>query len=365
MNRTLWFPDMPGLHTITRGKKTSYFLFYRTKTGQQRRSKLGDTRILTLKQAKDEAKRLLAIVCLGGDPFGDRKAQRKELTVGAVMEELFSEHYTQNRFRDSGYVNEVFQNWSNHLLAPFGHLKISKVTAPIIRKWHKTLHVTPIAANRSKALLSKIFSFAEEKGYLMPGSNPCRAVPNFTEVPRTRFATVEEMKAIGSILHRDEAIWLEEVCYLYLLIFTGTRPEAVNRFSWNNVTYSEWEGRMIATIGFVGKRGWDEVIIPHWVYELLIQIPRNVNQFIFSIRFPTAYWNSVRKEAGCEDLRARDWRRTFGTLGLSIGISRGAVGEILNHRGDSETIKYTKLLPEARIKNSLEIATEMKRRLAP
>lgn len=365
MNRTLWFPDMPGLHTITRDKKTSYFLFYRTKTGQQRRSKLGDTRILTLKQAKDEAKRLLAIVCLGGDPFGERKAARHEITVEEVMEELFSEHYTQNRFHASGYVKEVFQNWNNHLSVSFGHLKLSKVTAPIIRKWHKTLSETPIAANRSKALLSKIFSFAEEKGYMMPGSNPCRAVPNFTEVPRIRFAMPIEMKAIGSILHRDEAKKLEEVCYLYMLIFTGTRLKAVNRFSWVNVTYTKWCGKMVARIGFRGKTGWDEVIIPHWVYELLIQLPKNSDQFIFSIPFPTAYWNEVRKEAGCEDLRARDWRRTFGTLGLSIGISRGAVGEILNHRGDSETIKYTKLLPEARIKNSLEIAQEMRKRLAP
>src|SRR4029077_1641758 len=79
-----------------------------------------------------------------------------------------------------------------HILPRLGSMKITSVTRADIGQLHHAMHETPGAANRTLALLSKMFNLAEKWGLRTNGSNPCRHVEKFRERKLERFLSVEE-----------------------------------------------------------------------------------------------------------------------------------------------------------------------------
>lgn len=358
---TSWDKEVTGLHTITRGGRSSYYLYYRTKIGRQRRSKLGDLKVLSLSQAREQARKILAEVTLGRDPFGEMRIARGEHTIGEIYTELLKEHYSKPRFQKSRWGKEITYLWANHLERAFTYRKVSAVKAPDIREWHIRYEVNVYAGNRAKALLSKIFSYAEMKGYIPAGSNPCRPVPNHTERKRERFASFAEMQRLGSILRREAPEHPREVLFIHLLIFTGSRPSAIERSTWNDLDLISHEGQTYGVLRVQGKTGQDVIGIPPFVVEDMKKLRGGAT--LTGIKFPRAFWERIREEAGCHDLWARDWRRTFATIALSTGVSLGGVGELLNQKDPKVTVRYAKLLLESRLKWSKEVSHELCERM--
>jgi integrase len=71
---------------------------------------------------------------------------------------------------------------------------------------------------------------------------------------------------------------------------------------------------------------------------------------------PVRLWAKIRKEAGCPDLRARDLRRTFATVGMSAGLKMDQISEILGHRSTQTTKIYAKLNIDSQIESARAIA---------
>ena len=71
-----------GLHVIVtpKGKKTLN-LWYRTRKRRAATMKLGDWPTITLHQAREMARQLLAEIALGGDPARKRALDRRAATV--------------------------------------------------------------------------------------------------------------------------------------------------------------------------------------------------------------------------------------------------------------------------------------------
>lgn len=351
-----WDSEVRGLHIVTRKDGVaSYYLYYRTKSHVQRRGKIGDTSLLTLAEARKEARRMLAEVTLGGDPLLEVRTARQGQTVGTVFEELMKEHYGKERFQSSGYDVQARMHYRNHLERRFGGKKLFDVTPPIIRSWHLDYEEWPSTGNRAKAVLSKIFSFAEMKGYAPPGSNPCKSVPNFTEKKRTRFASEEEIRRVGEVLVSREGRFPRESAFIYALILSGSRPSALARVERKHV-HPLPDGSSLIQVR--GKTGMDTIIMPKFVMDRVIGC-----EPVFGV-FPRRYWDDVRKEAGCPDLWARDWRRTFGVIALSGGMTLGAIGQLLNHKCTQTTVRYTALVPDAQMKNSQQVASHLQQWVA-
>lgn len=269
--------------------------------------------------------------------------------VSTVFEELYRAKYSLPQYQRSGYAYEVRLNWQNHLAPFFGRRLISKVTVPSVHDWHLRYLAWPYAGNRSKSLLSSIFSFAELKGYYVPQGNPCRAVPNHRERQRNRYAGPEELVKLGELLKAALETHPREAIFIYFLLYTGSRPSAVERFTWNNLVFTSQE------TGFFrvnGKSGEERVEISAEMMQLLDRLPREGRKGASSSEvvctFPRSFWERLREKAGCPDLWARDLRRTFATIGLSHGLTLGAVGELLNHKKLQTTMRYAKLMPTSR-----------------
>lgn len=364
-----WDSVVKGLHikTTATGKR-SYFLYYRTRQGRQRRPKIGEVEAITLSEARRRARVLLDRVAVGEDPKGEWDAAKAEPTVEALFKQVWAEHWAKARYQESGWAREARRNYENHIAPRFGGMKLAEITASKLRDWHAGFESTPYAGNRSLEVLSRIFRFAEEKELRPVGSNPCGLVASHPERKRKRFATEDEVRMVGRILAREAEANPSAAAFLLLLMFTGSRPRAIERARWEDVGFTEVGGHTYGVLTFSGKTtadtGEDEtVIIPPQVMDILARIPRPEDGTLTGIKMPRYLWEKVRKEAGCEDLWARDWRRTFATVGLSHGVGAGTIGELLNHRSAETTKIYAKLASTARVEAVAVIAGKLEKLL--
>ena len=79
-----------GCKITPKGKRT-YFVYYRTRGGQQRRPTIGVHGAVTCEQARKDAQQILAAVARGGDPSAKRKAERMAGTVGELCDRFIDE----------------------------------------------------------------------------------------------------------------------------------------------------------------------------------------------------------------------------------------------------------------------------------
>jgi integrase len=205
-----------------------------------------------------------------------------------------------------------------------------------------------------------MYKFAWEQE-LLDCQNPCSRVKSFPERKRKRFATPEEIAKLGQIMERERATHMKQVAFLELMIYTGSRPKAIEDARWSDL--EEHRGHMILSVA--GKTmavtgDMDTIVVPPQAVMALRSLGiRKDHSLIFGIKMPRRFWNRIRKEAGCEDLWARDWRRTFASVGLSSKESLDVIGEALNHKSRQTTLRYAKLLDDKKVAAVSRIANEL------
>lgn len=344
-----------------------YYLYYRTKARRQRRPKLGSVTEITLGEARRMAREMLTRVAVGEDPQAQSSALRAEMLAGELFTAVLERYWKAEKFKESERAKQVQNFWKNNLERTFAKLKLSEITSPIIREWHLCLQHKPYAANRSLEVLSKMFSFAEEYGIRTPGSNPCSVVSAHKESKRKRFATEEEIRKLADLLELEKEDNPRGVAFLYLLIYSGSRPSAIANAKWSDLQLYEKPSGTYGLLTLRGKTtaetGEDEIVVlPPQAVSIVLSLPRTTDPRILGLSYlPVKLWARVRKKAGCEDLRARDLRRTFATVGLSNGVDIGVIGELLNHRSTQTTKIYARLMQDKKMEAAAQIADQVQR----
>jgi integrase len=134
-------------------------------------------------------------VHLGRD-FGPAMAKWAEIvarpasvsTMGEVMDRYMLEISPKKSPRT--YQDNIKE--MSRLRAVFGHMEPAEITAPDIYAYMDAREA-PVRANREKALLSHVFSYAIRWG--VAKDNPCRNVKRNTERPRDRYVEDAELEA--------------------------------------------------------------------------------------------------------------------------------------------------------------------------
>ncbi|MDL2210104.1 hypothetical protein LJC26_04795 [Desulfovibrio sp. OttesenSCG-928-O18] len=88
----------------------------------------------------------------------------------------------------------------NSFLPALGKMKVRDVEHRHIAKFHHSLRETPYAANRTFAVISKFFAWAERNGYRQRGTNPAIGIEKYKEEKRTTFMGADELARIGSAI---------------------------------------------------------------------------------------------------------------------------------------------------------------------
>ena len=88
---TTYFDDsVKGFGVRVCKSSASYILMYRNAYGRQKKLTICKTTLMMPTEARDEAKRLLALVVQGKDPEQEKLERRKELTIGELADEFLN-----------------------------------------------------------------------------------------------------------------------------------------------------------------------------------------------------------------------------------------------------------------------------------
>ena len=325
-----------GLHLRAFPSKKTFYLYFRTKAGKERRPKLGDYGSITLTQARAAAQKMLAEVALGKDPIAVRAELKNEPTVADLWA-----RFDKDRASKKKSAKEMKRVWPVVLEPLFGKKRLSEITYASVTKMMENMADTPIQANRALAQLSSMFGFA-----LAPlqwvEKNPCHKVTRYPENKRKRYATGEEVAAIARELEVRRADSPASVAFIYLLILTGARKGEIGGAKW------DWlDGNVLRLPD--SKTGAKSVYLPEKAMEILSALPRTTGT-LTGIKSPQKLWESVRVAANCPDMHLHDLRHSFASAALAAGIPLDQIGELLGHKSAQTTKRYAHLVEEAAAK---------------
>lgn len=336
---TLWDDKVPGLHVRCFPNRKSFYLYYRTKEGRERRPKLGDAGALSLSAAREAARLWLADVARGIDPQANWRASRAAPTLSAAIEK-FELEYAPN-LKSGREVMRVLRK----LVEPrLRGVKVEDIELGDAQRLHAALSGSPCQANRALAHLSRLLSLCEVWGWRKMHSNPCHLVKRNPERSRARFTTPEEYERLGAVLKAKAVDHPASVAFILLIMFSGARPMEISNAKWEDLTVlPDRSGKLRLPDGKTGGR---TVHLPAQAVDVLQRLPRT-NGTLTGVKYPAKLWRAVRREAGCPDLWLRDQRRSFATVALANGVASGIIGELLGQKSAQTTKIYARLMDSA------------------
>lgn len=337
--------QVPGLHVKAYASMKSFYLYYRSPDGVQRRPKIADCAAVTLSQARAIARERLYKIAKGEDP----NDQKKEITVGELFDKIWAEHWATDRFKNSGWGKEAASLYHCHIKKEFSGKVLSQLTPMVVKNWHRLIK-RPFSANRALSVLSKMITFAEENELKPQNQNPCRLVRPNPERKRSKFASPAELIKIHRALQKRITSHPAHVAYIYTILYTGARPKSFEQILWQDVTEQEGCGVALFSGKSTEKTGDQEMlIIPAQIYKMWVDIhAKNIIHTLTPIKMPRRFWREICAECGIKGLWARDLRRTFATIGFQNN-DLSKIGEVLNHKSTQTTLIYAKLNAASRI----------------
>ncbi len=338
----LWDDEISGFGLrIYPGGRKAFLLSYRA-AGRKRMMTLGAYGVLTVDQARDQARALLAKVqTTGADPLADKERDRQGETLRNLCQTYMERH---GNAKKSGQDDQ--RRIDNHLLPRWGACQVAALTRTDVAALHTKLgRRTPYEANRTLALLSKMFELARRWGFVPEGhSNPARDIDRFGEAKRDRWITPEELPRLAQAINEEANPVARHALWLYLL--TGCRKTEILKAKWDDVDLSRAELRLPETKA--GRVHYLPLSAP--ALALLRSIPRadgspyllpgrGLSGHLVNIQKP---WTRVRAAAGVADVRLHDLRRTVGSWLAQSGNSLHLIGKVLNHSNQSTTAIYAR-----------------------
>lgn len=343
--------DVRGLQLRVQKKRKTFFLYYRTRSGQRRRPKLGDFPAMTLAQAREAGRALLAEVTLGGDPSATWQASRQAETVKELCQRYMDDYATEHKktaWRDQMRIdNVIVPRWGARPAR-----EIAKEDIMALRRSMKDIGVT---FNRTRALLSKIFNFAEIE------PNPVKRVPRYRETSRRRYLSPDEYIRLAEALDEHEARWPNAVAFLRLLLLTGCRSGELLRspLAWYRdgvLTLHDHK-----TVKVLGPK---EILLPPAAQAVLKSLDPKREWLCGLNSRPNLAIEVIFRHAGLKDFRPHDIRHSYASEALSAGYSLDQIGELFGHTDIQTTRRYAHLIKDRKREAVLGIADQIGKRLA-
>jgi integrase len=338
----VWDSGLPGFAARRqRSDAVSYVLKYRTSAGQQRWHTIGRHGApWTPETARAEALRVLGEVAKGADPAGAKAAAKAAPTVAELAARFLAEHVEAKRKPRT--AREYRRLFEKVILPALGQKRVGDATRQDIARLHHSKRATPTEANRTLALLSVLFTFAERQGERPDGSNPCRHVERFPQRRRERFLSADELARLGDTLSAYRGSPYHPAT-IKLLVFTGARLGEVLGLRWDWIDFDRGEARLPDS-----KTGAKTIHLPPPALEVFAGLPRiEGNPYVLGARRSTTFiekpWRAIREAAGLADVRLHDLRHAFASVAASSGMGLPIIGKMLGHTQAQTTQRYAHL----------------------
>lgn len=235
----IWDDKIPGFGIRVSPAGAGTFIYqYRPGGGRRartRRLRIGSVTEIAAAQARARAQDHAATVIKGGDPAADRSDLRSAPTFKELAEDFLSHVRARRKQRTAKDYEALLKRMAYPEL---GSQIGRTVTKGQVSKLHGSFSETPYQANRVLAVISAVYSFAQERGDVPDGYNPARGVERYEERGKERFLSADEYQALGKAIRDLESELDPRVtAALWLLIFTGARLREILNLKWSEVSF--------------------------------------------------------------------------------------------------------------------------------
>lgn len=340
--------EITGLRLrVTRTGVKTFSLLRRVRNGPMERLTLGRFGDIKCEQARTKAEVLAGLIAGRANPADVVRAHKGEPTFA----DLFGEYMTNHAKVKKRTWQEDERKYELYLAADLGKKKITRIkradVAAIHAKITKKGH--PAVANRVKALVSVVFSYAVKRELLV--ANPAKGVASNPEVERERFLQPGELPQLFTALAAEPNAHFRD--YFALALLTGARRGNLSAMRWADVDLASAVWRIP---GAVSKNGQplSVPLVPE-ACEILIQrhSADDKTEYVFPAQRDDSTlghvsgerraWLRILARAGLDHLRIHDLRRTMGSWQARTGASLIVIGKSLGHRSQQATAVYARL----------------------
>lgn len=348
----VWDRDVRGFGVrVKPSGSATYVVQYRNADGQTRRVALKATNVMTLKDARAQAKQVLGDAAKGGDPSATRQVERHADTI-KDLGDYFFDVYAKGKKLSRRHLKDCKGILNGVILPNFGTMKAKSLTRENVRRLMAKMEPTPIRANRCLAMMSKLMSLAIEKNIRV--DNPCKGIAKYPENKRTDFIQMPDLTNLIRVLDVQED--KDQADAVRLLILTGARIGELLNAQWAEFDLDA--GRWSKPAGHTKQRRTHRVALNDQAFVVVKSLHgrRNLaSPYLFPSPDNPAvpresfrkFWLRVRRDAGLGEVRLYDCRHTFASILLVQGVSLPVIGGLMGHSNASTTMRYAHLSDEA------------------
>jgi integrase len=327
-----------GLYLIVQPTGAKSWAVRYSRNGRVLKTTLGPYPALSLSDARRQALQVAASVASGGDPQRDKMAKRAATlspirTVKVIVDEFLKRHTDEKSGKRWAAETrrildrDVLPAIGGMAAADVGKAEIHDLLDPI------TDRGSPIAANRTLAVVKKLFRWSLGRGYVE--RDPCAGISKPGD--ETKRARVLLDNELARVWRAAEAMTYPFGPAVLLLILTGARREEVCAMRWSEVDFTAKAWTLPAART---KNGVEHVVpLSDAALSVLEQMPRigRGEDFVFTTTGKTSVsgWSKAKAalDAACgvAGWTIHDLRRTFATGLAMLGVALPVVEKILNH----------------------------------
>ncbi|MFS0773172.1 integrase arm-type DNA-binding domain-containing protein [Sphingomonas sp. 1P08PE] len=354
-----------GVRVLPSGLKT-FVLQYRNADGRSRRLTLARCGVLTVEQARVEAKKRLGDVARGDDPIETRDAARAAPTVADICDWYLEEAESGRllgRRRLPIKMSTLRMDRSRierHIKPLIGARKVKSLGPPDIAAFQadvaqgKSSRSRGVgrgrdtiggvgAGSRSISTLHAVFEHALRLGKI--DNNPARGVRRLASGQRTRRLSVAELAALGEAMRTaadqgEHPVGLAAVRLILLTGFRRNEAQALQRgwvdFDADCVMFPDTKsGAQVRVVGAVAM-------------ELIeAQAEQPGNPYVFPSDWTGTWYKQVPdlverlcKAAQIEGVTPHVFRHTFASIAGELGYSELTIAGLLGHGNRGVTQGY-------------------------
>src|SRR5262249_29969877 len=210
---------------------------------------LGSTNSIGLADARTMTQEAMLAVAKGGNPAGDKRAERGAGTF-AELHEKYLEQHAKKKNKSWAQADALVRRFA---LSRWGKLLASGITRSDIKTMMRKIEA-PIVANQTLAAVSAIFSWAIREEIAGIKVNPCANVERNAVKERARVLANSEVAKFWAAFDDADAI---AGAALKMILLTGQRPGEVTQMRYEHIKDGWWElpGEPIADIWPGTKNG--------------------------------------------------------------------------------------------------------------